>query len=317
MKWKHFDFVGNKKIFFAISLALFAVILIVSLIFGVKVDVAFKGGSITTYNYTGTIDFKELENQVQSIIGDVQINQKAGIAGGSNSFDIVSTTDDGVNADKQNELSIFLSETYKDQLELLSNSSVNPVIGREFFVKGLSAVLFASIVLVVYIGFRFKKIKGISAGVASVVALVHDVIMVFGAFVIFRIPLDDNFIAVLLTILGYSINDTIVIYDRLRENQKSHGKSLSPGKLMNKSINETMTRTIGTSSAVLGTLVVVCIVATISNVPSIISFAFPMLIGAISGTYSSIFIAGPLWVMWQDVKAKKEKQAKLEHHYQK
>lgn len=317
MKWKHFDFVGNKKIFFCISLALFAVILIVSLIFGVKMDVAFKGGSITTYNYTGTLDFNELENQVQSIVGEVKVNQKAGIAGGSNSFDIVSTTDDGIDAEKQNQLSVLLTEKYGDQLELLSNSSVNPVIGREFFIKGLAAVLFASIVLVVYIGFRFKKIKGMSAGVASVVALVHDVIMVFGAFVIFGIPLDDNFIAVLLTILGYSINDTIVIYDRLRENQKLYGKTMSPGKLMNKSINETMTRTLGTSCAVLGTLVVVCVVALVSNVPSIISFAFPMLIGAISGTYSSIFIAGPLWVMWQEFKAKKEKQDKVAHHYHK
>lgn len=306
MKLKHYDFVGKRKIYFAVSLVLIAVILIVSVIFGVEMDVAFKGGSIITYNYSGTVDFNEFEGFVEDTIGQtVRIDQKGGIAGGSDSMDIVLTGSNGLNADKQNELSKAIKEKYGDQLEFLSNSSVDPAIGSEFFAKGMVAIALASIIMVIYIAFRFKKINGLSAGITAVIALIHDVILVFGTFAIFRIPLDDNFIAVVLTILGLSINDTIVIYDRIRENKRLYGKSLTVEALVNNSINECMTRTLATSGAVLGTLIIVCVVSVVSNVSSIVSFAFPMLIGTICGTYSTIFIAGPLWVMWQNYKAKK------------
>lgn len=306
MKLKHYDFVGNRNKFFILSGVLFLIILVCSFVFGVKMDVQFKGGTIITYNYTGSIDFGEFESFVESTVGeDVRIDEKAGIAGGQNSIDIVLTSSEGLDADKQSELSNAIESKYGDQLIFLSNSSVDPTIGKEFFEKGIVAVAFAALILVIYIALRFKKISGMSAGVAAIAALVHDVIFVFGTFVIFRIPLDDNFIAVILTILGYSINDTIVIYDRIRENKRLYGKNLTTRQLVNNSINETMTRTLGTSGAVLGTLLIVCIVAFFTNVPSIISFAFPMFIGAISGTYSTIFIAGPLWVLWREHKEKK------------
>lgn len=306
MKLKHYDFVGNRNKFFIVSGVLFLVILVVSLTLGVKMDVQFKGGTIITYNYSNELNFDEFEKFVEDTIGeDVRIDQKAGIAGGQNSIDIVLASSEGLDADKQGELSKAISAKYDKQLVFLSNSSVDPTIGKEFFEKGLVAVAFAAIVLVIYIAFRFKKISGMSAGVAAVIALLHDVIMVLGTFIIFRIPLDDNFIAVVLTILGYSINDTIVIYDRVRENKRLYGKNLTTRQLVNNSINETMTRTLGTSGAVLGTLLIVCIVAYVTNVPSIISFAFPMFIGAISGTYSTIFIAGPLWVLWREHREKK------------
>ncbi|MFZ2538841.1 MAG: protein translocase subunit SecF [Oscillospiraceae bacterium] len=318
MKLKYYDFVGKRKIYFAISLVLISIVFLVSFVFGVELDVAFKGGSIITYNYSGTVNFDEFENFVENTIGEkVQINKKNGIAGGSDSLDIVLASTEGLNADKQIVLSKAIKDKYGAQLDFLSNSSVDPAIGKEFFAKGMVAIAFASIILVIYIAFRFKKINGLSAGITAVIALIHDVILVFGTFAIFRIPLDDNFIAVVLTILGFSINDTIVIYDRIRENKRLHGKSLSVEKLVNNSINETMTRTLGTSGAVLGTLIIVCIVAVLMNVSSIVSFAFPMLIGTISGTYSTIFIAGPLWVMWQNFKEKKAKQKNTAHAHAK
>lgn len=304
MNWREFDFVGNRKKSFTLSLVIFAIIFVFGIFFGIEMDVAFTGGTIITYNYDGEIDFNDLEKAIEDIINqEISIEQKAGIAGGANSFDIVLASKVGIPVEVQAELSQYLDDTYGTQLDLLSNSSVDPVMGKEFFAKGLVAVALASFILVIYITQRFSKIDGLSAGITAVIALVHDVIMVVGTFIIFRIPLDDNFIAVVLTILGYSINDTIVIYDRLRENMTTYGKKLSTKELVNRSIKETMTRTIGTSGAVLGTLAIVCIVALTSNVPSIISFAFPMFMGAISGTYSTIFIAGPLWVMWQEKKS--------------
>ena len=306
MKLKQYDFVAKRKTYFALSLTLIAIIFIVSLVFGVEMDVQFKGGSIITYTYSNTLDFEKFETFVEDTIGEkVNIDQKSGIAEGSDSIDIVFASDEGLSADKQGVLATAITKEYGEQLQFLSNASVDPVIGKEFFAKGLVAIIFASLVMVTYIAFRFKKINGWSAGVKAVIALIHDVILVFGTFAIFRIPLDDNFIAVVLTILGLSINDTIVIYDRIRENKRLYGKSLTVEGLVNKSINESMTRTLATSGAVFGTLIIVCIVSVLFNVSSIISFAFPMLVGTIFGTYSTIFIAGPLWVMWQNFKDKK------------
>lgn len=311
MKVGNYDFVGNRKKYFMVPLILFAVIIIFIFAFGVKMDVQFKGGTIITYNYSGSVDFNALEDFVEDELGqDVRIDQKGGIAGGENSFDIVLASQTGLDADIQSKLSDSISAKYGEQFTFLSLSSVNPVIGREFFAKGLVAVIFAAIALIIYISFRFKRMGGVSAGVAAIIALLNDSIIVFGTFVVFRIPLDNNFIAVLLTILGYSINDTIVIYDRIRENQRHYGKTMSIREIVNRSINESLSRTINTSIAVLGSLVVVCVVAFTSNVPSILSFALPMFLGAVSGTYTTIFIAGPLWVIWKEYKEKKGKTKK-------
>lgn len=306
----HFDFISKKKLFFAISIVLIIIILLVSVIFGVNIDTQFKGGTIINYSYEGTIDKDSIEKVVEDTIGaKVSVNFKGGISG-NDSFDIVLTESKGLAADKQVELTKVLSEKYDNNLVLLSNLSVDPTIGREFFYKSIVAVLFAAIVLVIYIAFRFKKISGWSAGVTAVLALFHDVIIVFGTFVIFRMPLDYNFIAVVLTILGYSINDTIVIYDRIRENKRLYGKSLTTTQLVNNSINETLARTINTTVSTLIAMIVTSIVAVIMGVNSILSFSFPMVIGMLSGTYSTVFIAGPLWVSWQDYKAKRVKKVK-------
>lgn len=119
------------------------------------------------------------------------------------------------------------------------SDNVDPTMGKEFFTKCLVAVAFASLLMVVYIAFRFRKIGGWSAGAMCVVALVHDMIWVFAAFLFLRIPLNDNFIAAALTILGYSINNTIVIYDRVRENKRLLGGSTPLDELVNVSINQT------------------------------------------------------------------------------
>lgn len=308
MTIKPFDFVGKKNIFLTISAILISGIILSSIIFGVLMDIQFKGGSIITYSYTGEMNFDEVTSFVEKTISEeVSISEKKGISG-KDSFDIVLASDEGLSADLQSKLSDAMKSEYGTQIELLNNSSVDPTIGKEFFLKGIAAVALASVILITYIAFRFKKINGLSAGVTAVLALVHDVIMVFGAFIVFRIPIGDNFIAVVLTILGYSINDTIVIYDRIRENKKIYGKDLSINQLVNKSINESMTRTINTSIATISTMIVVCVVSMIAGVTSIVSFALPMIIGMISGTYSTVFIAGPLWVMWQNHKDKKSKK---------
>ena len=143
----------------------------------------------------------------------------------------------------------------------------------------------------------------------AIVALFHDAFVVTAVFIIFRIPLNDSFIAAVLTIIGFSINDTIVIYDRIRENKVTMGSKTSTELLVDTSITQSMTRSINTSVAVFASITIVYIFAQIYNIESIKDFALPMMFGTISGCYSTICIAGPLWVMWKNHAAKNTKKA--------
>ena len=166
-------------------------------------------------------------------------------------------------------------------------------------------VALAAVLLVIYVALRFRKIGGMSAGIMAVIALVHDVLMVYFTFVIFRFPIDDNFIAVVLTILGYSLNDTIVIYDRVRENRRILGPKVGYEELLDTSINQTLTRSINTSVCTFLAVTVVFVVGTIYGLSSVTTFALPMMIGIVTGCYSSVCMAGPMYVMWQNHKLKK------------
>lgn len=136
----------------------------------------------------------------------------------------------------------------------------------------------------------------------SVVALAHDMCMVYGCFVICRFDINANFMAVLLTILGYSINATIIIYDRIRENENLLGNKMELEDLVNLSITQTMGRSIHTTVTTVLAMATVCIVCIICGVTSILSFAFPLIIGMISGVYSSNCIAPTLWVHWKNIR---------------
>lgn len=302
----NFDFYKNRKIYFVISMALIVAMIVGAIVFGVNLDIQFKGGAIITYSYEGSIDKSQFQATVEEVLGQqVSIQETTNIGTGNQSFVISLPTSSGLNADKQAELAEAVTSQYaENNISTFSISVVNPTIGKEFFAKSLTAVAFACLLMVLYISWRFKKISGWSAGVTAVIALVHDLIMVFAVFVLFQIPLNINFIAVCLTVLGYSLSDTIVIYDRIRENKRIHGETMSLESMVNLSLNQTMVRSIVTSTTTVSAMIVVSIVANIYNVTSIISFSFPMIIGMISGCYSSVCVAPMLWTLWQKNKSK-------------
>ncbi len=302
-----FDFISKRKIFFTISGILITIALVVSLVFGVKLDMQFTGGAVMTFSYEGEV----ATNEVASILTD-EFSQQVTVISSENfvtntpNINISFASGDNFDNTTLTTIQDILNESFPDaNLTLLSSNSVEASMGQEFFFKCLSALALASVLMIIYIAVRFRKIGGLSAGVMAVVALLHDIIMVYATFVIFRIPLNDNFIAVVLTIIGYSINDTIVIYDRIRENNLLFGKKMSLRDKVNRSINQSLKRTINTTVTTVIAMGVVGIVCMIFNVDSILSFAFPMIIGMISGVYSTICIAGPLWVLWNEKKEKK------------
>lgn len=301
-KW-NIDFFGHRKIYFTISIVLMIAMLVGSVVFGVDLDIQFKGGALITYSYTGEIDKAEFQQSVEEVLGqNVSLQETTDIATGSKNFVISLPTSKGLNAEKQVELANAIKEKYRDNNPTATTNVVNPTIGKEFLLKSLTAVAFASLIMVIYVSLRFKKIGGWSAGITAVIALIHDIIMVFAVFVLFRISINANFIAVCLTILGYSLNDTIVIYDRVRENKRVYGTSMPIDQLVNLSLNQSFTRSLMTSITTVSAMIVVSVVAMLYNVSSILSFSFPMIIGMISGCYSSLCIASMLWVVWQKKK---------------
>ena len=155
--------------------------------------------------------------------------------------------------------------------------------------------------------FLLLLVLSLSAGAFALLALLHDLLICYFVFVIFRIELNDNFVAVLLTILGYSLNDTIVVFDRVRENRRRN-KTMPISDVVNLSVNQSFTRTLITTIAVFIAIATVVVVGLVMRIDSILSFALPMLFGVVSGFYSSVFLASPLWAWWRETHAEKEKK---------
>lgn len=306
---KIIDFVGKKKIFFGISIAIIVLGIICNFIFGTTLDIQFSGGATLRFSYSGEIDQNELYDYIQNKTTDkITTSFSTDIMGNSgNNVSVQFSGNDAIETDIQKNLEKDLQKQYPDNnFVCLESNSVDATMGFNFLLKCLTAVAIASILMVLYVTIRFKKIGGLSAGVMALVALFHDIAMIYFLYVIFQMPIDSNFIAVVLMILGYSLNDTIVIYDRVREERKILGSKADTGMVFNLSCTKTMKRTIMTSVTTLSAILIVYIVAVFFNISSVQSFALPMMIGVLSGCYSSICIAGPLWVMWQNHKKAKK-----------
>ena len=300
----NFNFIGNSKKFFTLSIALMAIILIASFVLGPQLDIQFKGGSIVTYTYEGDLDVESFQKLVQELtVQDVSFQQSTDLATETQTIVVTMPGSKSLNADQMQSLTEGIDTSFpENNIATYSISNVDPTIGTEFLLKSLLAVGLASLLMILFVWFRFRKIGGLSAGVMALIALLHDIVVVFGVFVIFGINIDDNFIAVVLTILGYSLNDTIVVYDRVRENKRLLGARAGIAELVNTSINQSFRRSLNTTITTILAMVVVTVVAYLYNVQTILSFSFPMILGLASGTYSSICLAGPLWVKWQQRK---------------
>lgn len=311
MNNKVISFTKFSKVFFGISLSIIFIGIIFNIIFGTQLDIQFRGGSYIRYSYVGDVEQNDLTDLIQD-------NTKEKITV-SYSTDMLSNTDSkkaytvrvefagnkAISTEQQQSLTEALQKAYPDSnFKVQESSAIQSTMGFKFLMKCLAAVAIACILMVLYVTIRFRRIGGLSAGVMALVALFHDVAMIYFLYVIFQMPIDSNFIAVVLMILGYSLNDTIVIYDRVREERRKLGAKEEIGYVFDLSATKVMRRTICTSITTLIAIGTVLIVSLVFNIDSVTSFALPMMIGVLSGCYSSICIAGPLWVIWQRHKKK-------------
>ena len=299
------NFIGNRKKFYTFSCALIAIVLVFCGIFGVKMDVEFKGGSMVTLSYEGEADLNALKSTISTELNKSNLTLQTGSdISGSQTLTVTLPGSETLTTDQMNSLLTTLNEQYPANNFVQNEvNNVDATIGKEFLLKSIVALIAACVLILLYVAYRFRKIGGLKAGSTAIVALLHDMFVVFGVFVILRIPLNGNFIAALLTILGYSINDTVVIYDRIRENSALYSKKqMGLAELVNLSINQSFARSLMTSITTCLALGVVCVISVIYRLDSIYSFAFPLLFGMVSGVYSTICIATPLWVDWKSKK---------------
>lgn len=304
---KRLDF--NKPLkWVLIAYALLAVVgIVISVIFGVKMDINFKGGTVITYNYTyedgkvADINVEDVKALVaDNLKADATVTKGASIAGNTYTITVSLVKNEAVTTDAQEALTKALQEKYKDNnVAVYSAASVSPTLATSFFLKALAAVLVVAVLVVVYVGFRFRKIGGVTAALTALVAVVLDVIVSFVACVIFRLQIDMNYIAVVLTILGYSLNDTIVVYDSVRENKKS-AEGLTLAQMVDKSLHDVLARNIVTTATTVLAVITIIVVSEIYGLTTLRTFAIPMVFGLISGCVSSLFIATPLWVRWRN-----------------
>ena len=311
-KTPHINFIGNRKKFYTFSCALIAIFLVFCAVFGVKMDVEFKGGSMVTLSYEGDVDLPSLKSEIGSQLGQSDLTLQTGSdISGNQTLTVTLPGSQTLTTEQLDDMLTTINEAHpENNFEQNEVSNVNATIGKEFLFKSLVALVAACVLILAYVAFRFRKIGGLKAGSTAIVALLHDMFVVFGVFVILRIPLNGNFIAAVLTILGYSINDTVVIYDRIRENSALYSKKqMSLAELVNLSVNQSFSRSLMTSITTCLALGVVCVVSVIYRLDSIYTFAFPLLFGMVSGVYSTICIATPLWVDWKSKKKAAKKEA--------
>lgn len=294
---KFTNFFAKRRIFFSISLTIIVIGIVMSFVNGVNLDIQFKGGSLIKYSYAGEVDPDRAASITSKIIDRVVSAQTTTNLNTDKKQLVINIAGDyGLDVKEQEAMDQALKEEFPDAgLELSESSMVEPFFGRKFLTNGIKAIALGAVAILVYVWFRFRRIGGLSAGFMALVAICIDLLVVYTVYIIFGLPIGDSFVAVFLTIIGYSINDTIVVYDRIRENFKLHRKE-SMETITNLSISQTLGRTINTSVAVFLSVALVYITAAINGIESVQSFALPMAIGVLSGCFTSVCLAGPLWV---------------------
>ena len=306
---KQVNFVGLRKRFLTFSACLMAAIVLCAVVLGVHLDTEFTGGAMITLSYENSFEMSAVQKTASEALGSNGLTLQTGenVATGEQTLKISMPGTETVTTNEVQTLLDSLNESYPDNsFAQLSLSNVSAAMGTKFLQKSLVAVVFALVLILAYIAYRFKNIGGLTGGMMAVLALLNDLMVVFGTFVLLRAPLDGNFIAAMLTILGYSINDTVVVYDRIRENRGLLGKKASFEELVNHSVNQSARRTIITTVTTVMALGVMCIVSKLYGLDSIFTFAFPLMMGMLSGVYTSLCVSTSAWVAWSERKNAKK-----------
>jgi len=286
------NIMNKKKYFFTLPIVIILIGIVCFFTFGFNLDIDFAGGSEMMVDLKTPVVKDDVSKLFEDTLGFKVSAVQISLAN-ENVATLKSKT---LTTEEAEKLWAAIKDKYTlEDSDRLSFDSVSPTVGKELGQAALVSSIIAVILMLVYISFRFEFLSG----VAAIIALIHDVLIMLSVVLIFKLPINTTFIAAILTIIGYSINDTIVVFDRVRENVK-FARRESFSDIANRSVSQTITRSINTSVTTLITIVMLYIL----GVDAIRDFAITLIVGIIAGTYSSIFIATPAWVMMR-----KEKKA--------
>lgn len=303
------DFLGKRKIFFAVSVA---VILIGFVFMGVNAgtgkgalnySLEFKGGTSTNVTFDKAYTLKEIDETMIPDLEKVTDDPNIQVQTVANSNQVIFKTQT-LDLEKREAFAKYMADEFGVEEKDITTENISSTVSSEMRVDAIIAVAIATVFMLLYIWLRFKDIR---FATSAVVALIHDVLVVLAFYVIARISVGNTFIACMLTIVGYSINATIVIFDRIREEMKTKKRGEELDVLVNRCITRTLTRSIYTS---LTTFVMVAVLF-IMGVSSIKEFALPLMVGIICGAYSSVCITGALWYVMKTKIGKKSESAKV------
>lgn len=279
---KTFNFIKHKKIYYIISSAFIIIGLVFGLIGGLNYGIDFTGGTMIHVDLHKEVPINQIEKSLESFVDDVSI-----IYGGENNSQVIIKTIESLdNEDRAKIVDKFEDEYGISDKDILAFEQFGPSVGDELKLNAIKAVVIASIGMLIYIIIRFKSWQ---YGLSAVIGVVHDVLMIISCYCILGFTVNNPFIAAILTLVGYSINDTIVIFDRIRENKHLYKKDNLETNI-DRSINSTLNRTIMTSLTTLIVMIPLCIMVS----ASIREFIIPLMIGVVIGCYSSIFICSPV-----------------------
>jgi preprotein translocase subunit SecF len=296
-----FDFIGKKKITIWIS----AVVILISFgsIFfhgGLRYGVDFAGGILLQIKFSKAMDISEVRNALEAMGSKDAMVQKFGE---ENEFLIRVEKASGDLEEMSKKIQTSLQGRFKDKaLEIRRVEVVGPKVGKDLKEKAIWAMVLSFLGILLYVAFRFRQV---SYGLGGIVALIHDIIVTFGAISIFDLEFSLPLLAVILTIIGFSINDTIVIFDRVRENIKKMRKEKLE-TIFNVSVNETLGRTILTS----GTVMMVILILFFFGGPVIHDFTTALIVGLLSGTYSTVYIASPVVLVLERYVSNRKKRSR-------
>ncbi|MGR9049253.1 protein translocase subunit SecDF [Halobacillus faecis] len=285
---RKFDFVGLRKRFFTISIVLVLAGILALAFFRLNLGIDFTSGSRVSILSDGNVTSEQVEQTMQE---EFDVNPKQVIISGDNSEIAVARFDDELSKDKIGEIQSYYEEEFGNTPNV---STVSPIVGQELAKNAALAVLYASIGIIIYVTIRFEIFFALTA----IIALLHDAFFIVAFFSLTRLEFDITIIAAILTIVGYSVNDTIVTFDRIRENLRMK-KKVKSFKELAKVVNDSLMQTLARSFNTVITVIFAAVMLLFFGASSITNFSFALVIGLLAGTYSSLFIASQLWLIWR------------------
>ncbi len=288
IKKSNFNFVRNGRWFFIAPAAILLLGIIMLAVLGFNLGLEFTGGTIVSVNADGVHSKVEIQEKMDTYNVKYTITEEQNTNGGNN-YSIKFNADANQTTTITTELKDYFASDWQSS-ETIQASTTNETIVSVFW-----SILAALAGLIVYMLIRFK----FTAGMATVLALAHDVLMICALMAIFQIEINASFIAAILTVMAYSINNSLVVFDRVRNYEKNNTENYTLEQIINRSINRTLGRSILTVATTLVTLLVLTVISLVMSLSSLIEFALPIIFGLIAGTYSSLFLIAPLYKQFE------------------